>query len=179
MPRIIFAAVVALVFGLPPAPAQSAQLEERSILGGKVDLLLPVDFALMDEEMLQFKYPYERRPTIVYTNPDASVNVAVNHTQNPVELADIPELHKAMEALFQNLYPSAEWFSSGLIQIDGKPFFMLDLRTPAVDTEIRNLMIGTSFEGRILLFTFNTTRELETTWVPIGNKILKSIRISE
>jgi hypothetical protein len=60
-----------------------------------------------------------------------------------------------------------------------KPFFMLDLRTPAIDTEVRNLIIGTSFEGRLLLFTFNTIRELETTWIPVGAKILHSIRISE
>jgi hypothetical protein len=133
----------------------------------------------MGEEMLRLKYPQERRPTVVYTDPTGSVNVTVNHTANPVRPTDVPAVHSAVESVFKNLYPSARWYGSRLFRIGGKPFFMLDLRTPAIDTEVRNLIIGTSFEGRLLLFTFNTIRELETTWIPVGIKILHSIRISE
>ena len=131
----------------------------------------------MGEEMLRLKYPSEQRPTVVYSNPTGSVNVALNHTGNPVRPADIPAVHEAVDSMFRNLYPSARWYRSELIQIGGKRFFMLDLRTPAIDTEVRNLMVGTSFEGRLLLFTFNAVRDLESAWVPIGTKILDSIRI--
>ena len=157
--------------------AQPVQLEDRSVLDDKVVLLLPATFALMGEEMLRLKYPSERRPTEVYTNPAGSVNVALNHTSNPVRPADLAAVHGAVEATFKKLYPSARWYDSKLVQIGGKRFFKLDLRTPAIDTEVRNLIVGTSFEGRLLLVTFNTVRALETDWVPIDARILNSIRI--
>ena len=86
--RSIFVSLVIFVGGLTPAGAQSVQLEERSVLGGKVVLLLPVTFELMGEEMLRLKYPAERRPTVVYTNPAGSVNVALNHTRAYSELTE-------------------------------------------------------------------------------------------
>ena len=40
-------------------------------------------------------------------------------------------------------------------------------------------MLGTSFEGRFLLITYNTTQDLEEEWMPIGNEIIASVAITE
>jgi hypothetical protein len=172
--------VVALVLlGPVSASAQTANLETRRVLDGKVTLLLPVAFEVMGNDMLSIKYPAERRPTLVFTNPDGSVNVALNHTQNRAGPDDIPALLDAVTGMFRNLYPSARWYRSEVVQIGGRRFFLLDLRTPAIDTEIRNLMVGTSLDGRLLFITFNVTRELEAAWLAIGEAIIRSIRIAD
>jgi hypothetical protein len=152
-------------------------LAEKSVLDGKVVLLVPVSFDLMSEEIMRTKYPAEQRPTIVYTNESGSVNVALNYTDTPLTIGQLPETHHAVESMFQNLYPSAEWFRSDLVEINGHPFALLDLRTPAVDTEIRNIMVMTPLEGQQLLVSFNTVSELEDEWVPIGNQIIDTIEI--
>jgi len=87
-------------------------------------------------------------------------------------------MHQAMETMFKRLYPSAVWFQSGLKTINGRAFFLLDLRTPALDTEIRNLMVGTSLQGRLLLITFNVTQQHEARWLPTAQKILASIKVN-
>ncbi len=83
-----------------------------------------------------------------------------------------------METMFKRLHPSAVWFQSGLTTINGRAFFLLDLRTPALDTEIRNLMVGTSLQGRLLLITFNVTKQREARWLPTAQKILTSIKVN-
>lgn len=178
------AAITAVLLTQADASAQSARsaevkLTERVLLDGAVAVLIPGTFALMSEEMLRLKYPSERRPTVVFTNDRGSVNLAVNLTSNRVRPDQIAELHKAMEATFRNAYPSATWYRSEVITQQGRKYFVLELLTPALDTQIRNIVLGTSFRGILLLFSFNVTRELEKSWLEIGRTMLSSVRVMQ
>ncbi len=154
-------------------------LEPQTALDGRLALLVPAGFSVMDEETLRLKYPSERRPTLVYTDEDASINVAVNHTKDRMPQREIRSFHAHMERMFRNLYPTAVWFQSGIIEIRGREWMALDLRTPAIDTEVRNIMVGTSLEGRLLLVSFNVTREQEEEWIAPAEAIVQSLRVRE
>lgn len=157
--------------------AAGPALEERSVLGGKVVLLVPTTFKPMSEEMLRTKYPSERRPTLVYTNEAGSVNLALNYTRDRIPANQLAAFHKYMEGSFKKLYPSAEWFGSELRKINGREFFVMELRTPAVDTEVRNIMLGTSLDDRLPLISFNVTKELEKEWLPTADRIIESVKV--
>ena len=154
-------------------------LKPKAVIDGKLSLLIPEAFSEMDEESLKLKYPSERRPTLVYTNGSGAINVAVNHTKNRMAPSDVGALHKQMDGMFRNLYPSATWFKSGVIDINGREWFALNLRTPAIDTEIRNIMVGTSVEGRLLMVSFNVTKELEHQWLEPAEAIIQSLRVRD
>ncbi len=176
--RILVGLLCSCVLSLSAlAQAPTQRLTPKALLGGAVQVLVPAGFDVMSPELLHFKYPSERRPTLVYTNAAGSVNLALHHTPTPVEPTQLAQVHASMEALFRQRYPSAQWFQSGLVQINGRTFFLLDLRTPALDTEIRNMMVGTALQGRLLLISFNATKALEAGWVPVGRQILASIRL--
>lgn len=176
-------AIAGILIGLAALVAASAAAEpnlaERALLSGKLSLLVPQSFTQMSEEMLRIKYPAERRPTIVLTNPEGSVNVAVNHTGNSLRPDQLREAHAAMDQTFRNVYPSAKWNRSEVVSINGRQFFVLDLRTPAMDTEIRNIMGGTSLDGRFLIITFNCTKELEPEWEGVGQRIIESATLRD
>ena len=74
---------------------------------------------------------------------------------------------------------SAEWFESKIKQIHGRDWLSLNLRTQAADTEIRNIMRGTSLDNRLLIVTFNVTKELEKEWLEAGELIAESVRVSD
>jgi hypothetical protein len=154
-------------------------LSPMTVAEGRLSLLIPKDFSLMDEDMLQVKYPSERRPTHVYTNKRGSVNIAVNHTSNRMQPTDLPIAHKQFESMFRNLYPSATWFTCEMVTINDREWFALDLRTPAIDTEIRNIMAGTSVEGRLLMVSVNITKELEDTWLEPAAAIIASLHVED
>lgn len=152
-------------------------LKPTTVMNGKLSLLIPEQFSVMDEEALKFKYPSEQRPTLAYTNNSGSVNIAINHTKNSLPQSEVEAFHKEMDGMFRNLYPSAKWFNSGLIVINGRNWLTLDLRTPGIDTEIRNIMAGTSVDGRLLLVSFNVTKELEEEWLVPAEAIIQSLRV--
>ena len=176
--RVLVAFLISFTLTLPALAQPAEALTPKVLLGGTVQVLVPAGFAPMSQELLRVKYPSTRRPTLVYSNASGSINLALNHTANPLQPNQLAEMHQAMETMFKRLYPSAVWFQSGLKTINGRAFFLLDLRTPALDTEIRNLMVGTSLQGRLLLITFNVTQQHEARWLPTAQKILASIKVN-
>ncbi|MCX7419866.1 MAG: hypothetical protein NT013_10055 [Planctomycetia bacterium] len=153
-------------------------LEPKEILDGKVKLLIPKEFSVMSADMLEVKYPDAQRPTLVFTNEKGTVNLAFNHTKNKATAAAIPVFHRQTEAMMRRQIAAENWLASEMITLDELNWFRLDFRTPAVDTTIRNITLGTSLENRILLVSFNTTTAEEEAWLPIGQQMIQSLRIS-
>ncbi|KLV05494.1 hypothetical protein ABT56_10990 [Photobacterium aquae] len=155
----------------------SAELITKNVLNGRVSLLIPQQFTQMPDDILEIKYPSSRRPTEVLSDDSGSISLAFNHTNTVMESSDIPEFHHAISKMFHNLYPSAKWFRDEIIERNGRIFIVLELITPAMDTEIHNIMYGTSVDGRLLFIAFNTTIEQSKKWLPIGRKVMESLTI--
>jgi len=152
-------------------------LEPRVILDDKVEVLLPSEFEIMSEDMLTVKYPSGNRPTLVYTNESGTVNLAANHTVNQMTLAQLPGALGAFTQQFEQIYPTAQWYRKEMTKINERDFVVLELITPAVDTEIYNLMFVTSLDGRMLMFSFNCTTDLLGEWKSQGQQIMESVKV--
>ena len=174
---VLVGSVVTALSVVAVAQAQAPTLQRLAILGGRISLLMPADFKPLSEEMLKRKYPNANRPSVAYSNAATTINVAFDHTAQSLPANQLDAAHQAVNSAFKNLYPSAQWFRSEIRPINGRQFFLMELRTPAIDTEVRNLIVGTSLDNRLLLITFNVTKALEADWMPIGNKIIESIAI--
>ena len=178
--RLALWSALLLYGGLAPSSlAAETSLETRVLLGGMVEMLVPASFQPMPTEMLKLKYPAERRPTLVLSNDAGSVSLALNYTQDPLPSEKLAEAHRDFDHVFRNLYPSAQWFRSELASVNGRQFIVLELRTPAVDTEVRNVLVATSVEGRLLLISVNMTKELEGEWLDVANRMIRSIVVKK
>jgi len=167
--------LTAMLFLVPFA--QANDLIKRTALDGKVSLETPKSFGPMPKKILEFKYPSSRRPTEVLSNISGSVSLAFNHTRTRMTPDQINIARISMSKMFHNLYPSAKWLRDETINRNGQTFMVFELITPAIDTQIHNIMYGTSVDNRFLLVAFNTTVEKSGVWLPIGKKIMKSITL--
>lgn len=156
---------------------ENIQFSTISIMSDKISVLIPTTFNIMSEDMAKIKYPSENRPSIIYTNDSCSVNVAFSYTQNKASSENIQAITDAMKESFENLYPSAQWYTSEVKTINDKDICVLELITPAVDTEIYNLMWLTDLDGKLLIATFNCTKEQMDEWEPVGKVILSSFEL--
>ncbi len=181
MHKVFAFGVALLLFGGvgPPISGAETSLGTRLLLGGMVEMLVPTAFQPMPEEILKLKYPMERRPTLVLSNNVGSVSLALNHTRDRLPSTELAEAHRAFDRMFRNMYPSAHWFRSELASLNGRQFVVLELRTPAIDTEVRNLMVATSVDERLLLITVNMTKELEGAWLDVANRMIRSIVVKK
>ena len=147
----------------------------RSGLGDQVQFLCPEPFTVMTAEQRRLKYPSDRAPQLIYTNESGSVNFALNHTQDKVGLRELPLFALKMESI---LKPNAsEWFGTKPRTIVGRKWVTFEFQSAAVDTQIRNIMACTSLDNRLLFFSFNTTAEQESQWLPVGQAVIDSLRV--
>ncbi|MDR2165946.1 MAG: hypothetical protein LBO79_10110 [Zoogloeaceae bacterium] len=158
--------------------AHAVELVETTALGGKIFLLAPSDFQPMSKETLEIKYPMSRRPTEVLSNTAGGiVTLAFNHTNDALQPSQIHAAHSFISQMMHNLYPSAEWFRDEVIVQNGNTFIVMEFVSPAIDTQIHNIIYGTSVDNRFLLIAFNSVVEQAEEWVPIGRKIMSSITV--
>jgi hypothetical protein len=171
----LFITVVSLTFLSWTNP--SIELETRTILNDKVEILLPKEFEVMSEEMMKLKYPSDRRPSLIYTDETGGINVAFNHIASKASQQQIDAYLENFVATFKNLHPSAEWHGTGVKTINGKKVGYLELTTPAIDTKIYNLIFFTDLEDRLLLCTFNCVERKQKEWKEPSQQIMASLKI--
>ena len=152
------------------------ELEIKSLLNNKIELKIPKDFAIMSEELLKLKYPSERRPTLVFSNDSGGINIALNLTSNPANQESILPYKDNFVQTFKSLHPKAIWKDHGVSLINGRKVGYLELITPAIDTDIYNLMFFTDLEGKLLLCSFNCTIKDIEEWKPIAKEIMNSLK---
>ena len=152
-------------------------LSSRNVLDGKLELLLPKEFDLMSKELLEVKYPDVNRPTVVYSNGDGTVSIAINHTANAISYKELPQVLPAFEQQFNSIFPDIKWHKKELTKINKQDFIILQFETPAADMEIYNSMAITSLDGRMLMVSFNCPADALSQWKSRAAEIVGSIKV--
>jgi hypothetical protein len=178
-PKAGGAAIALLVTALAGHVLHAAEpaLQRRSLLGGRVSILMPADFTPMSAGMVAVKYPVGSPPSHVYTNADSSVNLTLNHTPLPVKLDELGMVLESLMTHFKTTYPAAAWFRSEMRTIQGRPFALVELRTTLGVAVRRNIIVATSLDDRLLMITFNVDTTIEAQWLAAGNRIIESIGV--
>lgn len=177
MKKIKIIGLLILIIVLTTAFITIIDLETKSLLNEQIELKIPKGFKIMSEELINIKYPSQRRPTLVYTSESGGINVALNLTQNKASQQMITTYKDNFVKTFKNIYPSAVWKDSGEKTINGRKVGFLELVTPAIDTEIYNLMFFTDLDDKLLICTFNCTKKDIDKWTPTANEIMNSLKI--
>lgn len=169
--------VALLILTLTSWQSGEIKLEKKTLLNGKVEILLPKEFNVMPENMLKLKYPSTQRPTLVYSDEDGKINVAFNHTISKATQQQIDSYKDYFISTFKKSYPSAEWIGSGVKKINERNVGYLEVITPAIDTQIYNLLFFTDLDERLLLTTFNCTIDEKEKWFDTAHKIMSSLSL--
>ncbi len=154
------------------------ELEAKQVLGGKLVIQVPAELQTMPKELIEIKFPNSNRPTDVLSDSTGGVTLAFNHTQNVLSPNQIREAHGVISNVFKNRYPSATWFRDEVSPLNGQEFIIMELITPAIDTQIHNIIYATSIDNRLLFVAFNTTVEQSEQWLPVGKQIMASIQVA-
>lgn len=162
---------------LAATPPAEIVFTERSAYDGAVTFSVPQNFVVMSDDMLRVKYPNQIPPEIVYTDDSGAVNLALSLTPQEISPDQMEEARQLIDKALKDAYPSATWYRSEVFERNGQRFFILDVMTPAADTQVRNVILGTPFRGRLLVVTFNVSRELVPAWLEAGQKMLASLKI--
>jgi hypothetical protein len=132
----------------------------------------------MSQPLFELKYPFENfSSTHAYSNEDGTVTLLISPREEKADQKDLPNYQQTFTSNFAN-NPSIDFKRCEIKKIDSRDFIIVEMITPAVDSQIYNLMYVTSVEGKLLVCTFNCTLDKLAEWQPIGEKMLNSITIN-
>lgn len=152
-----------------------AQLANRKALSNAIEIKLPADFKLMEANVLAVKYPPNNKPSEVYTNEEATVNIAFKKTEQPLtELKVYAEGKKLEQQLTSN--GKVQLISSEQIKANGNNIHVFSFYSNAIDTRIYNLMFIFSLKGKMVIGSFNCTLTSQGQWQVTAYEIIRSIK---
>lgn len=152
--------------------------QEQEILKGQLWIWMPDTFAPLGREPMRIKYPNENRPDHIYSNPEATVTIAFSHRQEKMGPTEAGKVRDYMGQVIENLYPSSSILDQDLV-IAGEhkhEIAWMDFVTPAVDTQLYNLMFFTQLRGRLLMGSCNCLSYEQEDWKGLFVQMLASIR---
>jgi len=119
----------------------------------------PDDFFTYDQKLIDIKWPQKRAPRWVVGNESGSTSIAYDLKPNDISLAPLNELMDYFKSVFDRVIPGIDWKKREIIEVSGKKWIYLEMTSSAIDTDIHNIMLVTSYGKEMLVFNFNSTKE--------------------
>ncbi len=135
------------------------ELEKKSILDNKVELLMPKGWKPMSQDLIKIKYPGVRPPKLVYSDVSGSISIAFNHTDSKASPELLEKYKEYLKKSLTTAYPDAVWEEDGIKEINGKKSGVFRLTTDALDDKIYNYMVFTDMDEKLLICSFNCVKK--------------------
>ena len=150
---------------------EQVETEYTHIEDNKFFVKIPKSFETLDSETINIKYNGDV-PSVVFSNEDITINIAINMTENDMSNDEIEEYKNQMEEMSKD---SSEILSSNYYEVDNHNVGQIKMMTEAVDTNIYNNIIFFSYNDKLVLINFNCTEELREEWEGVGDFITDSL----
>lgn len=149
----------------------------RQLLDDRIRISMPEEFTLMSAADAELKYPSVRRPSVIYTNSEGSVNLTFNHTATKIKQSDLDTFRETMWQTVKKIQGTARLQNEGSKNVNGHKVGFLEFITQALGTQIYNLVYFTELEGRALLVSFNCSFSESDKWRLVAPEMLGTLEI--
>jgi len=165
--------LIAALFALSP----TLFAEPIKVADTEVTFEAPEDFKPLSKEIIATKWPTNRAPAYAVGTPSGSTTVAYDLKPTNIPQEALPEVQKSFTKLFERIIPGIAWKKNEIIEHSGQKWLLMELTSSAIDTDIYNILLMTGFEGKMLVFNFNSTKADFPKYEAALRKSLKSVKL--
>ena len=142
------------------AALSSAAVAERfAVPETSVSFEAPAGFTPLTDDEIKVKYLSSRAPRFVLGNASRGTTIAYDIKPNKIPDSELEKAMAAFEQMFTRIIPGIVWKRRDIVQRVGQRWIELEATSNAIDTDIHNVMLITPYEGKMLMFNFNSTKE--------------------
>ncbi|WP_316835075.1 hypothetical protein [Pedobacter nutrimenti] len=148
----------------------------KEICNGRATFPIPVEFTKMSEKMISMKYRSSNvRPTEAFTDSKGAVNLGFRITSQVASQVDLAQIADEMLGQFHAL--NFKNINGEIKRVNGRDVIVFQFISPAIDTEIYNLIFATDIDGKLMVGTFNCVIRLKNQWESKAKTMLSSLRV--
>lgn len=137
----------------------------------------PEGFQPYSKEVIAIKWPTNRAPAYAVGIPSGSTTIAYDIKPHYIPQDDLPKAQKSFTQLFERIIPGIDWKKNEIIEHSGQKWLLMEMTSNAIDTDIYNIMLMTGFEGKMLVFNFNSTKKDFPKYEEELRKSLQSVKL--
>jgi len=152
--------------------------ERRTVLAGRLSVLMPESFVIMPLELAEKKYPAIQRPEEIYTNNETTVNFCVSLKNDKAANEDMPHVKDVIQPAVMRMHSGSKVISSEVIEVSGIKIAYFDFCSAAIDADIYNMMFFLSVDNRIVVGSFNCPWQNMDVWKPVIEQMLETVEIA-
>jgi hypothetical protein len=152
---------------------------EVTIEGTSIKFNVPEEFGGLSQELIDVKWPNKNGPKWVIGNKRGTTTIAYDLKDNDISKYSMKDLIPAFDQTMSRMIPGIVWKEKKVISQSGRKWVYLEMTSNAIDTDIYNMMLLTSYENKMLIFNFNSTKEEIDKYKPVLVKSMKSINLGK
>ncbi len=92
-------------------------------------------------------------------NDDRTTTIAYDLKANSIAPDKLDETLTSLASAFKQIVPNLKWIARKIIKLQGQRWIYLEMTSVAEGNDIHNVMLLTPYNGKMLMFNFNSTRE--------------------
>lgn len=154
-------------------------LEEKKLYEGKLKIILPKDFDLMSDDLLNSKYPSNEELDYVYTSEDTTVNFNFSLEEGEVLNEEVEEIRDIILNEFRRMYPHSKMEDIKIIEKEDKKIGTFSFIANVIDGELFNKMYFIPLKMGLLILTFSCDIFQKKEWENILDDIILTIEEKE
>lgn len=189
--KIIFVILISFLNLFSPVFGQKTKLKlKKTQLTSGISMSMPPDFVLMNDDMLAKKYFTPKKPTAMYTNSSAEVDLGVNITNTYWQEQDVALLKDLFKGSLRANYTKVEFLKEEVVIINKRKYAVLEFVGIVSDEDEKtnalgrknsvskyNYLMYTVVENKVVVVNFNCPRKYQQEWSMIVPKIMQTIKI--
>ena len=154
-------------------------LEEKKLYEGKLKIILPKDFDLMSDDLLNSKYPSNEELDYVYTSEDTTVNFNFSLEEGEILNEEVEEIRDIILNEFRRMYPHSKMEDIKIIEKEDKKIGTFSFIANVIDGELFNKMYFIPLKMGLLILTFSCDIFQKKEWSNILDDIILTIEEKE
>jgi hypothetical protein len=139
--------------------ASLCRAEVFSLPDSGVSFDAPMRFTRLSSQEISKKFPSDRSPAFVVGNDDRTTTIAYDLKANSIAPDKLDETLTSLASAFKQIVPNLKWIARKIIKLQGQRWIYLEMTSVAEGNDIHNVMLLTPYNGKMLMFNFNSTRE--------------------
>ncbi|PKO65217.1 MAG: hypothetical protein CVU22_20865 [Betaproteobacteria bacterium HGW-Betaproteobacteria-16] len=130
---------------------------EVQIKGTDIKFTAPTEFSALSQDVLDRKWPKINRPAWAVGNKNAKTTIAYDVKENDISQHSLNDLIPVSEQALDRSIPRIEWVNRKVISLAGRKWIFLEMKSAAIDADIHNILLLSSYKNKMIMFNFNST----------------------
>lgn len=142
-----------------PAQPQAHQggLRTHRFAKGRISFAAPEQFTPLSPDEMKRKFPSTGAPRQAVGNPKRTTTIAYDLLDQPAPSNDLEAARRMFAGAYERGLRDLKWVASDVRRIGAREWAYLEFTAAAVDQDIHNIVMVSVFDGRVLMFNFNST----------------------